>query len=210
MKKIDFSRLEELAKFVQTAPWENKSVYAAYMAQVYYYVRHSTRLLALAAARFTFEESAAHERFLEHITEEIRHENLAELDVKALGFKLNNISEMSSTTSFYLTQYQLVEHETPWSLMGYILTLEGLAVREGNSLYKKVTNLYGAKAGHFLKVHAAEDVEHVQNAMALIEQLPESIVYKIQRALDISSDVHITIIKDCIEWAKIEHKTTAA
>jgi len=34
------------------SPWENQSFYAEWLAQTYFYVRHSTRLLCLAAARF--------------------------------------------------------------------------------------------------------------------------------------------------------------
>src|SRR5690606_24416532 len=71
-------------------PWTSRKVYGDWLAQTYYYVRHSTRLLAAAAARFPLDErgSALHYRFAAHIGEEKRHEQLALHDLQQLGFTL--------------------------------------------------------------------------------------------------------------------------
>ena len=46
-------------------PWEERAAYADWLAQTYYYVRHTTRLIASAAARFPIDErgNSLHHRF---------------------------------------------------------------------------------------------------------------------------------------------------
>src|SRR5262245_13457821 len=70
---------------VDSFPWAHREAYAAWLAQTYYYVSHSTRLLALAASRYTVADDAFHLRCLEHLREEKSHEKLATADLKALG-----------------------------------------------------------------------------------------------------------------------------
>ena len=61
--------LQPLVEINSSINWGNKYIYACYLAQTYYYVSHSTRLLASAASRFTQEESHFHRRFLKHCQE---------------------------------------------------------------------------------------------------------------------------------------------
>ena len=71
--------------------WTDRAAYAGWLAQTYYYVRHSTRLLAAAAARFPHGRAGdtMHHRFGAHIGEEKRHELLCVRDLQALGETLD-------------------------------------------------------------------------------------------------------------------------
>jgi len=165
--------LHDLGRAVQAVPWREKPVYGAFLAQTYYYVRHSTRLLTLAASRFQHSDESTHRRFVKHATEEMSHETLALRDLKHLGFSLEDFAEFPSTRAFYQTQYYMIEHVSPWSFWGYILMLEGLALTKGPWLFNEIQQFHGEKAAGFVKVHAAEDVGHMAEAERALQSLPE-------------------------------------
>jgi pyrroloquinoline quinone (PQQ) biosynthesis protein C len=158
----------------QRFPWTNRAAYAGWLAQTYYYVRHSTRLLASAASRFPHGRvgDTLHLRFGAHIGEEKRHELLCVRDIQALGETLDALPELATTRMFYEPQYYKVEHQTPSVLLGYILPLEVIAPQSGASVIEQVTREFGPKCANFLKVHAQEDVAHVERALGLVEALP--------------------------------------
>jgi thiaminase len=165
---------------VRRFPWENPRHYANLSAQTYYYVSHSTRLLARAASGMTVEQEGFHTRFAEHMVEEKSHHLLALHDVKALGFALHDFPELPATCLFYEPQYFKVE-KSPVSLLGYILALEGLAVETGKEVMSRVTEAHGKKATSFVKVHAEDDVSHLEKAFAAIAAVPPESVEAIQK-----------------------------
>lgn len=186
MRERFHPHIEKLAKAVDRVNWNDRMIYGAYLAQTYYYVRHSTRLIALGASRFSMDHNQAHERFLKHLREEANHEVLALRDLAAMDLKIDQFAELPALRAFYQVQYHNIEHISPFSFMGYILALEGLAVERGNSLHETVVKTHGPKAGMFLKVHAAEDVDHLEKAYALVSELPEAELDGVERSLETS------------------------
>ncbi len=156
-------------------PWSDRAAYTGWLAQTYYYVRHSTRLLASAAARFphTRAGDTLHVRFGAHIGEEKRHELLCLRDIQALGGSLEAWPEHPTTRMFYEPQYYKVEHQAPSVLLGYILPLEVIAPRSGARTIEHLSAAFGKKSVNFLQVHSQEDVEHVEKALALLDALSE-------------------------------------
>lgn len=154
-------------------PWTDRAAYTGWLAQTYYYVRHSTRLLAAAAARFPHGRTGdlLHHRFGAHLGEEKRHELLCVRDIQALGGTLDAAPELAQTRMFYEPQYYKVEHQAPSVLLGYILPLEVIAPLSGARIIEQVTSAFGPRCANFLKVHAQEDVAHVGRALALVEAL---------------------------------------
>lgn len=148
---------------IRSFPWENKIAYAQFLAQTYYYVCHSTRLLAASAARFTQVDQNMHRRFLKHTEEENSHELLALRDLQKLGFQIKDFPETIHTKALYEVQYYKVEHIDPASLMGYILALETLAGTDFVWLKEKLTAIYGKECVKFVQVHADEDPDHIEN-----------------------------------------------
>jgi len=151
--------------------WTDKTFYANWLAQTYHYVLHSTRLLALGAANFPLDQNKFHFRFIEHLREERGHEKLALNDLEALGFELKDFPEMPALSAFYQTQYYWIERVSPLSFFGWILCLEGLAVRKGTGLYQKLDKNFGPKATGFLKIHQGEDVDHLEKAFEYLSSL---------------------------------------
>jgi hypothetical protein len=164
---------EELAKFnpAVEVPWERAAVYAEFVAQTYYYVCHSTRLLGLAAGRIGVAHEKLHQRFLKHAAEERSHHLLAQRDLTALGRELSAIPERAATSALYQTQYYQIEHVSPVALLGYILALEGVAVVHGPAAFERIRTAHGASATSFLRLHAEEDPDHLPRALAQVAQL---------------------------------------
>jgi pyrroloquinoline quinone (PQQ) biosynthesis protein C len=173
VKEILETVSNEVADSLNHFPWEAKAAYAGWLAQTYFYVRHSTRLLAAAAARFSLDNrgNTFHVRFGAHIGEERSHEKLALHDIGQLGVPADGLRELNSTRMFYETQYYKIEYVDPFALYGYILMLEATGPACGNAIVERVTKAYGPKCASFLKLHAAEDVDHVQRALELVGQL---------------------------------------
>lgn len=154
-------------------PWENKAAYAEFLAQTFYYVRHSTRLLALAAGMIEPGNRQAFDRYVKHISEERNHELLARADLEKLGFELDDMTEMPSTRLLWEPQYYKVIHLSPMALMGYILPLEAFAADEGGKVVQQLESIYGSKCLNFIRLHGEEDIKHVKDAFALVDTLGE-------------------------------------
>jgi thiaminase len=152
-------------------PWENEAFYAQYLAQTYYYTFHSTRMLALAAARTSPGQFDYYRRSIEHIAEESGHENLALTDLKRLGHKIEDFSELPTTKAFWQPQYFLIDRSNT-ALLGYILALEWLAVATFPAVLERLKTKFGAKSINFIRVHAEEDPDHVDKCFEQIENVP--------------------------------------
>lgn len=173
MKKLFQEQHETLVSIVNDFPWEDKAVYCEYLAQTYYYVRHSTRLLAASACRFSHQDEALHSRYLKHAREENAHDVLAIRDLEILGSKISQHPELNITKMVYQPQYYQVTYIDPICLFGYIFALEGVASLAGESVYKRVLAAYGKEGTNFLKLHANEDIDHIEKAFKSIEGLPK-------------------------------------
>ncbi len=156
-------------------PWAKRECYAEWLAQTYYYVCHSTRLLCLSASKMATHQSNHHLRMIDHMREERSHELLCEADLKDLGFSVDDFKEGHATKMLYAQNYYRLMFESPLSLYGYIICLEGIAVHSGDSLTVKVKKAYPHQGAHrFLSVHAGEDPDHLVKALAMVEKLDTS------------------------------------
>jgi hypothetical protein len=174
MRALLSTCVERVSSAIDRFPWESRESYADWLAQTYYYVRHSTRLLAASAARFAFDPrgNALHHRFAAHMGEEKKHELLAAHDLKELGTSIEMLPERSSTRLFYEPQYYKIEHQHPIALFGYILPLEAVGPLCGSKIMGRIAGSHGSKCTSFLKLHAADDVEHVEKALEMVAGVP--------------------------------------
>jgi thiaminase len=150
---------------------KDKEVYAHWLAQTYHYVVHSTSLLGFALPHLKNMELKHH--FEQHLGEESRHDLLAIKDLERLGFSLTQFPEDALTQAFYHSQYYRIQFEGGTSLLGYILFLEAMAVGWGRKAYEEIKNLH-PQSVLFLKVHAEEDPQHVENAIGAIMKLGQA------------------------------------
>ncbi len=199
-----------MQKTCEELPWENKDFYTNYLAQTFYYVRHSTRLLATSAGRLTYEDQQAlHVRFLKHLGEEANHERLAVNDLKHFGKKPEDFKELNSTRFFYETQYYKIEHVDPLALMGYILYLEVLAQNVCPPLSKKLMAIHGNKSATFLHVHGEEDPHHVEEAQKMLSTLSPKSLAIITENLEQSAVAFNMMMREIEESIPVRWKKSA-
>lgn len=164
---------KELSPLIETTEnlnLSNRYIYANLVAQVYYYAKYSTKLLALAGVRAKDSKLAA--RFFSHVGEEANHELLALKDLEGLGFSIEDFKELESTKAMYQTQYFQIEEFGAEALMGWVLALEGYAINSCPGLYEKANAIYGGKCTRFVRVHAEEDPDHFEKAVEQINLIP--------------------------------------
>lgn len=193
--------VETSGKFLMNAPWEDKDFYAAWLAQASYYIRHSTRLLALTGSRIPVNDNSMHHRFLSHCAEEKGHENLPLMDMKAIGKNPGDFEELPSTQAFYQNQYYWIEHVHPHAFFGYILFLESLACDYGPKLTEMIEKIHGPKSVSFLKVHSDADVEHVRDALERVHKLPPEDQKVIQENLRFTAGMYEQICHQALASA---------
>ena len=157
---------------IRSESWQDPRFYGQFLAQTYYYVCHTTRLLGLCASRIGVDREKLHHRFLKHAAEERSHHLLAERDLGKLGWKLAQLPELPTTATLYETQYYRVEHLSPTSIFGYILALEGLSVLHGPYIHELVSRHHG-DATSFVKVHAEDDPSHLDAAFEAVSALSD-------------------------------------
>ena len=153
MKEITQPHIDRLTATVLAMDWKNSRVYGDWLAQTYYHVRHSTRLLAAAAGRFTMEQHKLHLQCMKHAGEERGHEKLALSDLEQVGFPLAEFPELPATKALYRSQYYLVDRENPIALFGYAYFLEWLGLAAGPQVLAILEPVYGKNAVKHLRVH---------------------------------------------------------
>jgi hypothetical protein len=178
LKSIYESELSNMEHYLVKFPWADPKFYANWCAQTFYYVSHSTRLLALASALTEVKLNNLHYHFIKHLKEESGHENLAKLDCEKLGFGLEAFPELPSTCAFYQTQYYYIQNVHPQAFFGYIIMLEGAASNIGAKCMAKAKAAHGEKAVHFWQTHSDEDPAHIEQAFSWIAKLENPDVYK--------------------------------
>lgn len=167
---MDFRReIESTRQYIDSIAWEKADQYAAWLSQQYYIVKRSTPYLGLCLFH-SDKYPAFQKRCIQHINEEKGHEVLIENDLKALGWPL--LAELPETASIYQTQHFRIVAQNPMSFLGYVFFLELLAPVYGPEVIEKVNN---PKASNFLKVHAINDDDHLEEAAKIYETMTDEL-----------------------------------
>jgi pyrroloquinoline quinone (PQQ) biosynthesis protein C len=161
--------MNHLVETFRTQEWANKKVYSQWLAQSYYYTSYSTRMLAFAAGWTNSSEQSFYRRSLVHISEEQGHDLVALNDLKQLGETIEKYPEFGSTRSMWESQFYKIQKD-PSCLLGYILALEAFAVRSLKEFNSELLKNYPETATRFVKVHADDDPDHVEQAIEQIEK----------------------------------------
>ena len=200
----------EMIDCLKAFPWSSKRTVGDYLAQTYYYVRHSEKFLALAAGLMTEKDRAYQKRFLKHLSEENAHDLMVKKDLENLGYFLEDFPERPETRMFWETQYFKIEHEDPMILMGYILLLEDVASEVCGHLAEKISQHHSKKASTFLRVHGAEDPQHVAEALGVIDSLDDMRQKLVYAHLLQSQRAYTRMIQAIRENAAEDFSTNAA
>lgn len=200
--------VELMGKTIAKMDVSNLQVYGNFLAQTYYYVSHSTRMLAFGAGLMKRSEENHFRRFIKHISEESSHEVLAERDLQDLGMKPTDFYHLPETHALWEPQYYKMLHEGPLSLMGYIIALEYFSCTHLPAVYKHIQDTHGTKAGRFIKLHAEEDPDHIQKAIELTSTLSPDLQETILVNIVQTAKTYSLMVDTCIQSATIDTSRT--
>ncbi len=126
-------------------------------------------MLAFAAGWTQNMDQSYYRRSLKHISEEQGHDLIAINDLKGLGYNIESFQELGSTRALWECQFYKIQKD-PTFLLGYILALETFAVKTFKEFNQELLKTYSDKSTHFVKVHADDDPDHVEEALIQINK----------------------------------------
>ncbi len=194
--EINETAADTIHSKIETLDWSDPKIYGNWLAQTAYYVSHSTRVLAAAAARFGVDQDDTHVQLVKHATAEKRHERIAISDLKALGMTMEDFPELTSTKSLYRNTYFLIEHTTPMTIFGYIAVLELLSLKSGPMVLKTAQKAFGKASSHYLTLHTEDDVEHIDAYKSFLESLNKSEKAAVEEAILGTADNYCRLVED--------------
>lgn len=201
--KKNFDRIQlQLDAATRAFPWEDKDAYRLWLAQSYEYVRYSTRILALTAGHLDLHQTLMSNRFIQHAAEEKNHDKLLAQDAKALGTAILELPVLAEAEAFHKSLYYWIYQGAPAAILGWVLCLEGCAVRNGPMVFTRAEQAHGTKAASFLKVHSAEDPEHMEKALATLEHLNEEELRQVNHGLELYAQLYMNIFSAIQRQAK--------
>jgi hypothetical protein len=164
------SYIAQVGQKLAEYPWHSESAYANWLAQTYFYVRHTTSMICLCAAKFGPQDRKRHAHAVHHLAEEKGHDLLLLNDLDHLGHKISDFEELPVTQLFYQNQYHFILNEGPASHLGYALLLESMAAHYGPEIHRKVVKLFGPDSAKFWEVHTNADQDHAKEGMVELAQ----------------------------------------
>ncbi|MCB0356844.1 MAG: iron-containing redox enzyme family protein [Bdellovibrionales bacterium] len=202
-----FSRYENDILSVQ---WDKKEGYIDYLAQTFYYVSHSSRIMSIVAGHLPEKHEETHKAILKHASEERGHQFAALKDLERLGAKIDQYPEHPETRMFWEPQYYKAQF-SPLDFYGYALMLEGTAVLAGRKILEKVEPAHGTKACGFLRLHCEEDPAHLDMLFNLFNKYNESELIGIRNNCHQSFKAYYNMLRVTLgESAKKEGDQNAA
>jgi hypothetical protein len=171
LKQVVLECVERIGSSVQAFPWENNVAYGCWLAQTYYFVRHTTSFLALTASRFGPWQRDRQYFQLRHLREESGHDQLLLNDLAALGFGLEAFTELPETAALYQSQYYFIDYENPASHWAYAYLLEGVAAKKIRTIIGRVESSHPTGSSQFLRVHMDEDQGHFERGLGMLANL---------------------------------------
>lgn len=182
----------KMDKAIEHFPWENRDAYLSWLRQTYEYAKNSTRILALTAGFLTNTQYS--NRFLQHTAEEKGHEKLLENDTKHLSSSLAQLKAFPEAKAFHQSLYYSMLYDDPMAVFGWVIMLEGVACRKGGYIYDRVVKAHGPKGASFLKVHATEDIKHIESALATLATITESERLVVIEAMEMYADLYCLVL----------------
>ncbi|MBL4747518.1 MAG: iron-containing redox enzyme family protein [Magnetovibrio sp.] len=170
-----------------------RTLYAAYLEQAYHHVRFTVPLLALARDTcLTAGDPSYIGALNEYIEEETGHDEWILEDLAALGTDSEAIRNGQGGFACRVMigyAHYVVEHISPYALLGMIHVLEGMSVELADKAAGSISRSFGdapPNAFSYLTSHGALDAEHVQFFQDLVNGINDLTI----------EDIIITAAKD--------------
>lgn len=209
-QKLFLSHIKKLEELAMTCPWDDKEFYSDFLAQLYFYVQHTTRLIAFRAARTSVNHRESHYEILQHLKEEFHHDKLLVNDLRALNKKISDFTEYPETSLIYQSQYYFIQNFPESSHLGFSLLIEGFAATAGPKIVKILRQYYPSKACTFLHTHATVDQDHYHVGIEAMAKVPKEELVYINKNILQSFFLYSSMIKKILAESKKNHSHRSA
>jgi len=209
-QKLFLSHIKKLEELAMTCPWENKQFYADFLAQLYFYVQHTTRLIAFRASRISVDHREGHYEILQHLKEEFHHDKLLVNDLKALNRRISDFVEYPETSLIYQSQYYFIQNYPESSHLGFSLLIEGFAATSGPQIVMLLQKHYPSNACTFLHTHATVDQDHYRVGIEAMSKVPKEELVYINKNILQSFFLYSSMMKRVLEESKKNHSHKSA
>jgi pyrroloquinoline quinone (PQQ) biosynthesis protein C len=157
-----------------------KDLYVDFLGQAYHHVKCTASLMALAAARCGAADRRYQSALFDYIAEERGHEEWILEDIAALGASADAVRDGAPRLPCKVMvghAFYVVEHVSPYGLLGMIHVLEGMAVALASNAVqamRRTVAVSGEAGFKYLTTHSDLDVGHAQFFERLVDEIDPS------------------------------------
>ena len=157
----------------------SKELYLDFLSQAYHHVKFTAPLLASAVSRCSPDDRRYQSALFEYIDEERGHEEWILEDIEALGGDPESVRQSAPRFPCKIMighAYYLVDHVSPYGLLGMVHVLEGMAVALAGDAVRAIRKtMPGASDAGFkyLTTHGDLDVEHTKLFKKLVNEMDQ-------------------------------------
>lgn len=130
-----------------------------------------------------------------HLEEERGHEKWLADDLLTVGIDVKAMPLSLKAVEMAGTQYYMIHHVHPVSLLGYMAVLEGNPMPLAE--VEKLETEYGKNLFRTLRYHAEHDIEHGKDLGKMIAQVPEDLMIHVTNSANQTRHYMTEAIK---EW----------
>ena len=192
--------------------------YLSYLTETYHMVRHTPRMLALAAARLEDDQRGLRDWFLEQAEEEANHDIFCIKDIRHLGYEPAQILDrppLPGSWGLVAQNYYMATYGRPEGILGVASLTEGL----GASLAGRMADILNAKQDWprntttFLRSHSGFDAQHLEDCKRAINALissPEALHAVIQgrrMTIHLYAQMFTNVLENPIQTAPLHSQT---
>lgn len=153
--------------------------YIAYLRETYHMVRHTSRMLSLAAARCEDERRGLRDWLIEQTSKENGHDLYCMRDLETLGIDVPAVLSappLSGAWGLICQNYFMATYGDPIGILGVASITEGLGASIAGGMEKILTTKYGYEptTTTFLRSHSGFDVKHLEETEKAINDFVRS------------------------------------
>lgn len=153
-----------------------KAQYLAYLRETHHMVRHTPRMLALAAARCEDDKRRLRDWFLMEAQDENGHDLLCVKDIRNLGEDPDSVLRNGpgpGAWGLVAQNYFMATYGNPAGILGVASVTEGLGAGVAAAMADQLVGKCGipSQSVTFLKSHAGFDQKHVRDVEGAVNDL---------------------------------------
>jgi hypothetical protein len=121
-------------------------------------------------------EHALRDYFVSHLEEERDHQAWLAEDLRSAGIDVAKMPLSQIAVEMAGSQYYLIKHVNPASLLGYMAVLEGFPI--ALEVVTELESQHGKDLFRTLRYHAEHDIDHSKELFAVINQCADPIILR--------------------------------